>query len=116
MQVVENTAKEQAIKLKIKQPELDELFEPRLNLLLGSSAFSHYWQRFEHLAVALCAYNAGPTAALRWSRENNAVDTLIEKISYKETRAYVKNVLGSAYAYDNQNKIELKLKLRAVVP
>ena len=106
MQLVNSTAQEQAARLGLKEPKMTDLFQPQLNLLLGSSALFRYWQRFGHLAVALSAYNAGPTAASRWLKESKSgpIDTYIEKISYKETREYVKEVLGSAFAYAVNNK------------
>ena len=74
----------------------------RLNILLGSKTIKDYWQRFNNLALGLCAYNAGPKSALKWQAQNQGkpIDTLIDNvISYRETHAYVREVLGGSYAY-----------------
>lgn len=101
MQLIGSTAGEQAKRLGINNYNVEDLFRPELNLLLGSSALFGYWQRFGHLAVALSAYNAGPVAAKKWLKENakKPLDTYIESISFKETEAYVKSVLGGAFNY-----------------
>jgi len=104
MQLVTATAKEQAARLGLKEPTAEDLYQPQLNLLLGSTALFGYWQRFRHLAVALSAYNAGPTAAQKWLKQSSGpLDTYIEEINFKETRAYVINVLGGAFAYAIMN-------------
>jgi hypothetical protein len=104
MQLVIATAKEQAAWLGLKEPTPRDLYQPQLNLLLGSSALFRYWQRFGHLAVALCAYNAGPAMAKKWLKESaGPLDTYIENINFKETRTYVINVLGGAFAYAVKN-------------
>jgi outer membrane protein assembly factor BamD (BamD/ComL family) len=101
MQLVKSTAQEEAKSLGIKKVEEKDLYDPALNLRLGASALSRYWQRFGHLAVALAAYNAGPQAAKKWLENSQIIDTYIENISYKETRSYVKEVLSAAYVYSN---------------
>ena len=104
MQLVAATAKEQAARLGLKEPTPQDLYQPQLNLLLGSSALFRYWQRFGHLAVALSAYNAGPTLAKKWLKDSKGpLDTYIEDIAFKETRAYVINVLGGTFAYAIMN-------------
>jgi len=74
MQVVPATGGRAALRrlrpdLRDKQPTADALRDPRHNLLLGATYLHRQWQRFgaaaEHprgrLALALAAYNAGPT-------------------------------------------------------
>ena len=107
MQLVASTAQEQAARLGLKEPTTQDLYQPQLNLLLGSMALFGYWQRFGHLAVALSAYNAGPTAAKKWLKEKKGpLDVYIEEIKFKETRSYVINVLGGTFAYSLMNNLE----------
>ncbi|MGQ0503893.1 MAG: transglycosylase SLT domain-containing protein, partial [Myxococcaceae bacterium] len=52
-------------------------------------------------ALAIAAYNAGPTAVAKWVKERPDLDTdeLVEEIPFGETRHYVKRVLASHAAY-----------------
>lgn len=101
MQLMMSTANEHAKVLGIKELKPEDLFNPNLNLLLGSYAFNKYWQRFGNIAVALSAYNAGPNAAKKWlsAYEGQPLDIFLEKIPFKETKAYVENVLGATFSY-----------------
>lgn len=101
MQMMKATADEQAKKLGLKLSSEEELFNPELNLLLGSSLIQNYWQRFGNLVVALSAYNAGPAAARSWIKKNDGapLDSYLETISIAETSSYAKNVLGGFYSY-----------------
>ena len=51
--------------------------------------------------MALAAYNAGPRAATPWASggAGHGIDTWVEDIPYRETRRYVKNVMGAWSAY-----------------
>ena len=51
--------------------------------------------------LALSGYNAGPGNTGRWLRENPDAeeDFFVEKIAFKETRNYVKRVLGTYWTY-----------------
>lgn len=53
------------------------------------------------IPLVIASYNAGTSAVRRWLRENPdlPVDEFVERISYSETRAYVKRVLQSANIY-----------------
>ncbi len=77
------------------------LAEPDLNAGLGGHYLGLLLDRFGDEAVALAAYNAGPTAAAGWAeaRAGLPLDAWIEAIPYKETRAYVKAVLAAQQAY-----------------
>jgi soluble lytic murein transglycosylase len=57
-----------------------------------------------HTALAIAAYNAGPTGVKRWLNldRNYATDLWIETIPYKETREYVAAVLTYALIYQRR--------------
>ncbi len=79
-----------------------DLFEPRVNIQLGAHYLGELSQRFpERLSAAIASYNAGPSAVSRWVREDGhrSDDEWVESIPYEQTRAYVKRVLRSLYAY-----------------
>ena len=52
--------------------------------------------------LAVAAYNAGETKIAQWVRQRGhlPVDHFVETIPFRETRYYVKRVLGSAFAYN----------------
>lgn len=82
---------------------LDELFEPQKNLRFGGSYLARLLERFGgQLALAVAAYNAGPHNVDRWViRRAGSVelDGLVEEIPFRETRAYVKRVMGLTAQY-----------------
>jgi len=74
-----------------------------------------------HLVLATASYNAGPHKVERWLPVDAslAADVWIETIPYKETRNFVKNVLGfmAVYGYRlNGETRSIKDRLRTVTP
>lgn len=104
MQLMYASAKSQTKWWNMDNLKEEDLYDPKVNLLLASSLLKDYLQKFPNLAVALCAYNAGPSAAKKWVAKNNGapLDIFIADIPYKETESYVKAVLGAAAAYVKQ--------------
>ncbi len=101
MQIMFSSARDQTKVLALGQLKEEDLYSPSLNILLGSSILQGYWQRFNSLALGLCAYNAGPSMARVWFNKNKdfPLDAFIEMISFSETRNYVQQVLGNIFAY-----------------
>lgn len=101
MQLMYASAKGQAARVGIKDLREDDLYSPSINVTLGTSLFKNYWIQWGSLPQALAAYNAGPSPTKTWTKKmpSLALDTFIENISYKETRDYVKKVLGSINMY-----------------
>ena len=102
MQLLHATARKEASGMGLPEPDARDLFDPELNIRLGvhhlNGLLEHYAQS---RAKALAAYNAGKKAVERWTRNLGAVDDpeFIERISYRETRRYVKAVLRNYHAY-----------------
>ncbi len=102
MQLIRETAGSEASKLGLPEPETPQLFDPELNIRLGAH---HLKGLLEHYAgsqaKALAAYNAGKNAVARWTRDLASADDVefIERISYRETRQYVKAVLRNYHDY-----------------
>lgn len=82
--------------------EASALFDPAANIALGSRYLRRLLDRFDgDLAKALAAYNAGEAAVAKWEQRapGVATDEFVETISYRETRHYVKQVLGNYRRY-----------------
>jgi soluble lytic murein transglycosylase len=101
MQLMARTASAIAKELQREAPEPDELYRPELNLDLSAWYVSQLSKRFVHPALVAAAYNAGPAVTLSWATQygNLPVDLFVESLPYKETRAYVKQVVADLYLY-----------------
>jgi soluble lytic murein transglycosylase len=78
------------------------LFDPTTNIGLGTRYLRQLLDRFDgNLAKALAAYNGGEDAVAKWEQRapGAATDEFVETISYRETRHYVKQVLGNYRRY-----------------
>ncbi len=61
MQLMPATAREVAQELRIDWPGIEILEHPAMNIEMGTYYFTKLLARFENMAVALAAYNHGPT-------------------------------------------------------
>lgn len=118
MQIIPPTSNEIARALGETPPSPDALFSPSLNVRYGAWYLAALLERFGHPALAAAAYNAGPSAALKWVKEKKGLplDLFVEEIPYKETRGYVKQVIADLHVYHSlygekvpPPKLELKL-------
>mgnify|MGYP001107687809 CR=1 FL=1 len=75
--------------------------DPRLNVELGTRYLRQLLDRYGELPKALAAYNAGEDAVAKWDARApaSASDEFVERISFRETRNYVKSVLGNYRRY-----------------
>ena len=89
------------------------LFEPEINIEMGIHYLSELLQTYKSnpsinsrqaLILTLATYNAGPTAVKTWIEKFGTLpeDEFIEKITYPETRGYVKKVLRN---YENYKRL-----------
>ncbi len=103
MQVLPSTGRELARASGPRGFDPDEhLYEPEINIHLGMAFNADLSRRFgDAVHIVLCAYNAGPTRALRWRQFPEAADVprFVEKIPFTETRGYVKAVLLNRAVY-----------------
>ena len=102
MQLMPKTAQATADKIREKPPDLDALMDPLVNIRLGAHYLAELMTRYEaNRAVAVAAYNAGPTRVDEWLRRFSGIETVawIEQIPLHETRSYVKNVLAGCHVY-----------------
>jgi soluble lytic murein transglycosylase len=101
LQIMPETGRQLASDLGIPF-EPDDLFDPALNVRLGSYYLSELSRRFSGRdSAAIGSYNAGPEAVARWLDERGSLedDEWVETIPYSQTRSYVKRVLRSQWAY-----------------
>ena len=100
-QLMARTASAIARELQRDPPEPDELYRPELNLDLSAWYVGQLAKRFVHPALIAAAYNAGPAVTLKWTSELGSmpVDLFVESMPFKETRAYVKQVVADDYLY-----------------
>jgi len=102
MQLIPPTAARVARELGLPPPSPDMLFEPELNIALGTQYLSSLLQRYSNnWFKALAAYNAGEAAVDRWEKEivTDDIEEFVERIPYIETRGYVKLVLRNHRMY-----------------
>ena len=104
MQIMPTTGKNLYPKTKIKKPfEADVLFEPDLNIRMGTKYVSQLNKRFGENGIhILISYNAGPHILKKWLKRFGHLkdlDVFIESIPYPETRRYVKHVLRNRGVY-----------------
>ncbi len=102
MQLMPATGKRLSKKLKIHLSSNERLFDPDLNVRLGSRYLGNLVKEFNGALVpAIASYNAGKQPVKRWwdKRGDESIEIFIEKIPYQETRSYVKKVLGYLREY-----------------
>lgn len=102
MQLMPDTATILSRRLSTKAPSLGDLKKATVNARLGTFYLGDLIRRFDgHVELAVAAYNAGPGRVQKWraSRPDLEIDEFVESIPIKETRHYVKDVLGDRAAY-----------------
>jgi soluble lytic murein transglycosylase len=103
LQIMPETGSRLARDLGLAGFDAADLFDPALNLRLGSHYLGELESRFgARASAAIGGYNAGPEAVERWLAERGSLedDEWVETIPYAQTRSYVKRVLRSRFAYD----------------
>jgi len=104
MQLMPATAKNVAQQLHLSDStyDSDRLYQPEHNIQVGTHYLGQLLNEFQgNIIYAVAAYNAGPRAVQRWIAKNGhrPADEFVEFIGYRETRGYVKRVVGSYRIY-----------------
>lgn len=103
LQLMPYTARAEATRAGIRDFDIGDLEQPEANLHLGvvhlrasMDSLSGGW------AAALAAYNGGRILAGRWQGfpESATPEGFVERIPFRETRAYVKQVLADNAQYE----------------
>src|SRR5581483_4942719 len=88
MQLIPPTANRIARQLGLPAPSQDSLFEPEVNVTLGTQYLKDLLQRYaDNWYKAIAAYNAGEAAVDRWEKEiaTDDIEEFVERIPYVET-------------------------------
>lgn len=102
MQLLPATARQEAGFMGWTEDPTDRLYEPAVNVALGVHHLRDLLDDYDGDPVkALAAYNGGTAAVDKWRRQFAELesDEFVESITYRETRDYVKRVLGNRRAY-----------------
>jgi soluble lytic murein transglycosylase len=104
MQLMPGTGRDVARRLDLPDDFGEDLFAPEINLAFGIWYASFLLDQCgENPFMMLAAYNAGLANAKRWFRhqDGQTVPRVVDGITYKETRNYVKKIVESSHVYRN---------------
>jgi len=101
MQLMPRTAAETARKEKMAKPRKKDLTRPVVNVRLGAAYLSRLVKGYGgDYFRAVAAYNAGEAAVSRWWEGSDGDPAVfLERISYKETRFYLRRVFLNLLQY-----------------
>ena len=101
MQVLVATGKLTARKYGVEREiTAESLYEPRLNIQLGTAYLRDQIDKFGRIEYVAAAYNAGPLRAAQWKTSLPAdIDEWAEAVPFKETRGYVQGVVRNRLQY-----------------
>jgi soluble lytic murein transglycosylase len=113
MQMMPHVAQELAQKLSLADFENDQLKEPKTSIELGAMLLALLHRQFEHPHLVIAAYNAGSHQVSKWSKDfgDLPVELFIERMPYKQSRNYVKEVSLGESNYFAQDGNSLRLTL-----
>ena len=102
MQVLLPTARLTAKKYGVDRTITESaLYEPRLNVQLGTAFLKDQITKFGRIEYVAAAYNAGPGRAAQWINSLPAeLDEWAEAVPFKETRQYVQGVVRNRLQYE----------------
>lgn len=122
MQLMPATARKVARDvLKRRAPKSAELYEPDVNIALGSAYLKQMKEELGDSAVlATAAYNAGPHRVTAWLPPRKLpADVWIELVPFNETRGYLRRVLAYTVIYEKRmghKPVRLAQRLHPVPP
>lgn len=122
MQVLVPTARLTARKYGMgREITAELLYEPRLNIQLGTAYLRDQIDKFGRIEYVAAAYNAGPGRAALWKRSLPfEIDEWSEAVPFKETRGYIQGVVRNRLQYlrlyDDKGNFRREVGSRAVAP
>lgn len=122
MQVLVPTARLTARKYGVgREITAESLFEPRLNIQLGTAYLRDQIDKFGRIEYVAAAYNAGPGRAVQWKASLPLeIDEWAEAVPFKETRGYVQGVVRNRLQYlrlyDDKGNFRPEVGSRAMNP
>lgn len=122
MQLVMDTAQRTAARIGVTPPtSIEDLFNPQLNIKLGTAYLQTQLDNYGRVEYAAAAYNAGPGRVVRWKVElPSEIDEWAEAVPIKETRQYIqgiiRNTLQYERLYDERGQFRAAVGTRALRP
>ena len=100
---------------------MESLFEPRLNIQLGTAYLRDQLDKYGRIEYVAAAYNAGPNRVVQWRASLPLeLDEWAEAVPFRETRLYiqgvVRNTLQYKRLYDENGQFRTEVGARAVYP
>jgi len=100
---------------------MDSLFEPRLNIQLGTAFFKDQIDKYGRIEYVAAAYNAGPGRVVQWRASLPLqMDEWQEAVPFRETRLYiqgvVRNTLQYRRLYDDNGNFRPEVGAHAIYP
>ena len=100
---------------------MDSLFEPRLNIQLGTAFLRDQIDKYGRIEYVAAAYNAGPGRVVQWRASLPLeLDEWAEAVPFRETRLYiqgvVRNTLQYKRLYDENGQFRAEVGARAIYP
>ena len=120
MQVLVPTGRLTARKYGVgREITAESLFEPRLNIQLGTAYLRDQIDKFGRIEYVAAAYNAGPGRAVQWKASLPfEIDEWAEAVPFKETRGYIQGVVRNRLQYlrlyDDKGNFRAEVGSRAV--
>ncbi len=120
MQVLVPTGRLTARKYGVgREITVESLYEPRLNIQLGTAYLRDQIDKFGRIEYVAAAYNAGPGRAVQWKASLPfEIDEWAEAVPFKETRGYIQGVVRNRLQYlrlyDQNGKFRSEVGSRAV--
>jgi len=102
MQLLPDTAKGIAVHTGGKDFEVEDLWDPEINVRYGAFYLRRLLNKYGNVRLALAAYNAGQANVDQWRAANRG-------IAFAETRQYVAEVLHARDVYAETYAHELGL-------
>ena len=102
MQIMPATGRELASRLKIPRFSTKMLYNPDINIQMGSWYMKSLMNQFDNNhALVAGAYNGGPGRMRRWikAKQISDLDEFIEDIGIDQTRRHIKKVIDSYIIY-----------------
>jgi soluble lytic murein transglycosylase len=120
MQVLVPTGRLTARKYGVgREITAESLFEPRLNIQLGTAYLRDQIDKFGRIEYVAAAYNAGPGRVPQWRASLPLeIDEWAEAVPFKETRGYIQGVVRNRLQYlrlyDDKGNFRPEVGSRAV--
>ena len=99
----------------------ESLFEPRLNIQLGTAFLKDQIDKYGRIEYVAAAYNAGPGRVVQWRATLPLeLDEWAEAVPFRETRLYIQGVVRNTMQYrrlyDESGQFRAEVGARAIYP